>query len=416
MLIFYLNNKFLNELFTLNILFIACALLIIFLTKKLFTHLDLSATYLQFTYEKKNILFSILVKMALKDHDYVILANHEEVGVPNLNLFLQDHTYVQHPAIQILLQHKKQEQKQQARTYKTIPGVRLNSKFYVDNFGYKYYQKKLRVNRITLICERQKNPSRPVCYGSASISRNEMDNQILIHPEAGYIPPDIIESKKDENIKTPTITSEHARSCRNVERSAECKLQLFVNGGTVGIIFANTSAIEKYRKQLATVEIVGIDGTYKMLPQMLIDLQSFLTSQILYKSVVINFVWAFLMVFVLLGSETEETYCALFAVIYNTLPLNYDGICFVTNYERALMNAVQQIFPNWFHYTQSVVRYSHRKVNGVLNLVKRHNVAARIFRMMLALLHLPAERGHPGLGLENGLHTIVITHLRLTIF
>ncbi|XP_050058159.1 uncharacterized protein LOC114120815 isoform X2 [Aphis gossypii] len=155
---------------------------------------------------------------------------------------------------------------------------------------------------------------------------------------------------------------------------------------------------------------------------MLIDLQSFLTSQILYKSLVINF--AFLMVFVLLGSETEETYCALFAVIHNTLPLNYDGICFVTDYERALMNAVQQIFPNsnllcyWFHYTQSVVRYCHRKVNGVLNLVKRHDLVARIFKMMLALLYLPAERGHPGCPnfcMENGLHTIVITNLHLTI-
>jgi len=66
------------------------------------------------------------------------------------------------------------------------------------------------------------------------------------------------------------------------------------------------------------------------------------------------------MVFVLLGSETEETYCALFAVIRNILPLNYDGIRFVTDYERALMNAVQQIFPNsnllccWFHYTQVI--------------------------------------------------------------
>lgn len=114
---------------------------------------------------------------------------------------------------------------------------------------------------------------------------------------------------------------------------------MIVNGGTVGIIFANTSAIEKYREQLATVEVFRIDGTYKMLSQVPMDLQSFLTFQILYISV------AFPMVFVLLGSETEETYCALFAMIRNILPLNYDGIRFVTDYERALMNAVLQIFP-----------------------------------------------------------------------
>lgn len=43
--------------------------------------------------------------------------------------------------------------------------------------------------------------------------------------------------------------------------------ELIVNGVSVGIIFANISAIERYREQLATVEMVGIDGTYKTLPQ-----------------------------------------------------------------------------------------------------------------------------------------------------
>jgi len=95
--------------------------------------------------------------MALKDHGYVIPAYHEEV--PNLNLFLQDHTYAQRPVIQIQEQQEQEEKDQpqaeeqeevqpqeeeepQARTYRTIiPGIRLNSKFYVDNFGYKYYKK-----------------------------------------------------------------------------------------------------------------------------------------------------------------------------------------------------------------------------------------------------------------------------------
>ncbi|KAF0747018.1 Uncharacterized protein FWK35_00032665, partial [Aphis craccivora] len=70
----------------------------------------------------------------------------------------------------------------------------------------------------------------------------------------------------------------------------------------------------------------------RYLPQVPMDLRSFLTFKIIYKSV------TFPMVFVLLGSVTEETYCALFAVIRNILPLNYDGIRFVTDYERALMN------------------------------------------------------------------------------
>jgi len=119
--------------------------------------------------------------MALRDYDYVIPANHDEVDVPNINLFLQNHTYVQRPAIRIQEQKQedqpqaeeqqpqeeeqqqqqqqdqpqkeeeqqqdqqqdqpKEEDQQQAKTYRTIPGIRLNPKFYVDNFGYKYYKK-----------------------------------------------------------------------------------------------------------------------------------------------------------------------------------------------------------------------------------------------------------------------------------
>jgi len=65
--------------------------------------------------------------------------------------------------------------------------------------------------------------------------------------------------------------------------------ELIVNGVSVGIIFANISAIERYREQLATVEMVRIDGTYKTRPQVSGDLRYFLTFQILYKSVVSNF-------------------------------------------------------------------------------------------------------------------------------
>lgn len=136
--------------------------------------------------------------MILMDHTYVIPANQEEVGVPNIQLL--DHTYVQQlPVVQIQAQQEENEEAQAQdeeaqvqdeeeekaqneeeeeaqdeeeeapaqnedeeeeeaapRTYRIIPGIRLNSKFYVDNFGYKYYQKKVLINRITLICELQK--------------------------------------------------------------------------------------------------------------------------------------------------------------------------------------------------------------------------------------------------------------------
>lgn len=64
------------------------------------------------------------------------------------------------------------------------------------------------------------------------------------------------------------------------------------------------------------------------------------------------------MVYALLGSETEETYVALFTIVRQILPLRYDEIRFITDYERALMNAISRVFHSselvccWFHYTQ----------------------------------------------------------------
>ncbi|XP_060878461.1 uncharacterized protein LOC132950876 [Metopolophium dirhodum] len=172
---------------------------------------------------------------------------------------------------------------------------------------------------------------------------------------------------------------------------------LIVNEVSVGVIFSNISAIYRYREELATAEMIGIDGTYKTVPQVPGDLRCFLTFRVLYKSV------AFPMVYFYSRQKRRKTYSALFTVIRNILPLNCDRIRFVTDYERALMNAIQRIFSNsellccWFHFSQSVVRYCYRKVNGVLNLVKRHEVTARIFIMVnFTLPHLPAERGNPG--------------------
>lgn len=73
-----------------------------------------------------------------------------------------------------------------------------------------------------------------------------------------------------------------------IPSSAFFNQELIVNGISVGVIFANISAIDRYREELATVEMVGIDGTYKTLPQVPKDLRCFLTFQVLYKNVVSN--------------------------------------------------------------------------------------------------------------------------------
>ncbi|KAL4088529.1 hypothetical protein QTP88_023623 [Uroleucon formosanum] len=100
--------------------------------------------------------------------------------------------------------------------------------------------------------------------------------------------------------------------------------ELVINGTSEGVIFANLD-LEKTAPA---------------------DLKSFLTFQVVFKSV------SFLMVYVLLRSRTEETYITLSNI-----------------------------------YTQMIVRYCHRKSNGVLDLVKRSPEVARVFRMVLALPH-----------------------------
>jgi len=46
------------------------------------------------------------------------------------------------------------------------------------------------------------------------------------------------------------------------------------------------------------------------------------------------------MVYALLGSMIEEIYAALFEIVRYILPLNYQHVCFITDYEKALMSAV----------------------------------------------------------------------------
>ncbi|XP_025407144.1 uncharacterized protein LOC112681090 [Sipha flava] len=127
--------------------------------------------------------------------------------------------------------------------------------------------------------------------------------------------------------------------------------ELIVNDICVAVVFANIDAIYRYREELTSVELVGVDARYKTVPQVPGNLRSFLTFQVLYKDV------TFPMVYALLRSETQETYSSLLTLIRNILPLRYNRISFITDYERGLMNAIREIFPDsqlvccWFHYT-----------------------------------------------------------------
>jgi hypothetical protein len=64
-----------------------------------------------------------------------------------------------------------------------------------------------------------------------------------------------------------------------------------VNDICVAVVFANIDAIYRYREELTSVELVGVDARYKTVPQVPGNLRSFLTFQVLYKDVVSKTFW-----------------------------------------------------------------------------------------------------------------------------
>lgn len=169
---------------------------------------------------------------------------------------------------------------------------------------------------------------------------------------------------------------------------------LIVDRELVGVVFANTDAIGKYSGELLqSITIAGVDGTFKTVPRNPPDLKKgcLLTFHIVYRNV------SFPMVYALTTRMTQSTYESFFRVVHQILPLNYNQLTIITDYERGLMNAVRIVLPHtklqgcWFHYCQSVIRYCKRSMNGLFHLFQTSVEAATVLRMVLALPHLPAE-------------------------
>lgn len=64
------------------------------------------------------------------------------------------------------------------------------------------------------------------------------------------------------------------------------------------------------------------------------------------------------MVYAFLTGKTEEIYIGLFHYIRQVLPLQYNEITIITDFELAQINAIQTVFPEsthqgcYFHYCQ----------------------------------------------------------------
>ncbi|CAI6354691.1 unnamed protein product [Macrosiphum euphorbiae] len=161
---------------------------------------------------------------------------------------------------------------------------------------------------------------------------------------------------------------------------------LMVDGERLGVIFANTDAIEKYKGELLqSITMAGIDGTFKTVPKNPTDLKKgcLLTFHIVFRNV------SFPMVYALTTRMTQSTYESVLRSVLQILPLNYNRLTIITDYERGLMNAVRILFPHtklqgyWFHYCQSVIRYCKRSMHSLYDLFQTTVEAATVLRMVL---------------------------------
>ncbi|KAL5239475.1 hypothetical protein ACI65C_006885 [Semiaphis heraclei] len=103
----------------------------------------------------------------------------------------------------------------------------------------------------------------------------------------------------------------------------------------------------------------------------------------------------------------------------NVLPLSYNQLTIITDFEQGLINAVNLVFPEskhqgcYFHYCQVNSKYLPLNLlklmrSNLFQLFKADNNAARVLRMILALPYLPAQPiGDVLPSMEEGFNSIV---------
>jgi hypothetical protein len=128
-----------------------------------------------------NIEEEIVLPVHLLDHDYFRPVVYEN----NLNEELTDD---EDSAEEV---PEENALNQVPVTYRIIPGVHHGSRVYVDNLGFKYYKRETRVNRIYLVCERQKSRLYEFCPCTGSVSADLIDNRIRIRHQHNHEPADI---------------------------------------------------------------------------------------------------------------------------------------------------------------------------------------------------------------------------------
>ncbi|KAL5237323.1 hypothetical protein ACI65C_004736 [Semiaphis heraclei] len=139
-----------------------------------------------------NIEEEVGLSAHLLDHDYF----HPVVYMNNPNEYEEIEVLENEriPADEEVLEEEEDPEEnalnQVPATYRLIPGVHHGSRVYIDNLGFKYYKREIRVNPIYLVCERQKSQLHDYCPCAASVSTQLVDNRIKVRNQHNHGPAD----------------------------------------------------------------------------------------------------------------------------------------------------------------------------------------------------------------------------------
>ncbi|CAH1715125.1 unnamed protein product [Aphis gossypii] len=127
------------------------------------------------------------------------------------------------------------------------------------------------------------------------------------------------------------------------------------------------------------------------------------------------------MVYAILTGKTEEIYVGLFKYVRNVLPLQYDKLTIITDFELGLINAIRLVFPEsshqgcYFHYCQSIVRHLRSKESGMYNLVKAILLLPEFLEWYLLCRSLPPNSNNNRIpSMLDGFNSIIMYIVHIT--
>lgn len=97
-----------------------------------------------------------------------------------------------------------------------------------------------------------------------------------------------------------------------------------------------------------------------------------------------------------MSKKTQTAYEHVFNFIEKKLKFSFDGMSFTTDYEKAMRNAIRNLYPEiklvacWFHFAQAVKKNSSQ-INGFVRFLRGNKLAEDLYYKFQCIPLLPAN-------------------------